>query len=124
MLNLSYAFPPLHTHTHTHTYIYIYIYISIYIYQCQFLALLSSFLSCSLSYILFPFSQHVTTEGMALVKQAEDAASNKKVYIELPILQFCLFLAQRFNFLIAVIEERLVCTCILSFQHTISLWIH
>ena len=28
---------------------------------------------------LFPFPQHVTTEGMALVKQVKDAASNKKV---------------------------------------------
>ncbi|XP_061349101.1 cullin-1 isoform X3 [Gastrolobium bilobum] len=27
------------------------------------------------------FKQHVTTEGMALVKQAEDAASNKKVFV-------------------------------------------
>jgi hypothetical protein len=27
------------------------------------------------------FKQHVTNEGTALVKQAEDAASNKKVHI-------------------------------------------
>ena len=28
----------------------------------------------------YVFVQHVTSEGMALVKQAEDAASNKKVH--------------------------------------------
>lgn len=39
--------------------------------------LLSSYLLSHL--YLFPSSQHVTTEGMALVKHAEDAASNKKV---------------------------------------------
>ncbi|KHN21037.1 Cullin-1 [Glycine soja] len=31
---------------------------------------------------LFPFPQHVTTEGMALVKQVKDAASNKKALKE------------------------------------------
>jgi hypothetical protein len=38
------------------------------------------FSSCLLTHqYLFPLSQHVTAEGMALVKHAEDAASNKKV---------------------------------------------
>jgi len=48
--------------------------------SCHFWALLFSFFLPHLLIFLFPFSQHVTTEGMALVKQAEDAASNKKVY--------------------------------------------
>ncbi|KAL5127336.1 Cullin-1 [Glycine soja] len=43
---------------------------------------LLAFLLTCLSFSL-PFPQHVTIEGMALVKHAEDAASNKKKVIEL-----------------------------------------
>jgi len=39
---------------------------------------LLAFLLTCLSFSL-PFPQHVTIDGMALVKHAEDAASNKKV---------------------------------------------
>jgi len=53
---------------------YIYIYIIV-----NFGIFCSPFFLAHFLIFLFLFSQHVTTEGMALVKQAEDAASNKKV---------------------------------------------
>ena len=40
-----------------------------------------SLIFLSYSTLLYSIMQHVTAEGTALVKQAEDAASNKKVCI-------------------------------------------
>jgi cullin 1 len=44
-----------------------------------YLAYLDGLYLCDRLYYTYIFLQHVTSEGMALVKQAEDAASNKKV---------------------------------------------
>jgi len=57
---------------------------------------------------LFPFYQHVTTEGMALVKHAEDAASNKKVYSWIRYSTILLIPGWKVYFLSLIIDERLL----------------